>query len=58
MSLLKRLLGKTSEKPKTRVHICVECGMPVAEHKDWCSILRGQLEMKRAASEAVAIELR
>jgi hypothetical protein len=24
----------------------VECGMPVAEHKDWCSILRGQLEMK------------
>jgi hypothetical protein len=21
--------------------------MPVAEHKDWCSILRGQIEMKR-----------
>jgi hypothetical protein len=49
MSLLKRLLGKT-EEPKKRIHICVECGMPVADHKEWCSILRGQLEMQRAAS--------
>jgi hypothetical protein len=24
----------------------VECGMPVAEHKEWCSILRGQKEME------------
>ena len=31
--------------PKARVRVCVECGMPVAEHKDWCSILRGQREM-------------
>jgi hypothetical protein len=44
MTFLKKLLGK-SEPPK-RVHICVECGMPVAEHKDWCSILRGQREME------------
>ena len=44
MSLLKRLLGK-AEAPKVRVHICVECGMPVAEHKEWCSILRGRVEM-------------
>jgi hypothetical protein len=22
--------------------------MPVAEHKDWCSILRGQIEMEQA----------
>lgn len=36
MSVLKRLLGKSSEPPKQRVRICVECGMPVAEHKDWC----------------------
>ena len=43
MSLLKRLLGK-SEPPKPRVRICVECGMPVAEHKEWCSILRGQID--------------
>jgi len=49
MSLLKRLFGKSSEPPKPRVRICVECGMPVAEHKEWCSILRGQNEMKLAA---------
>ena len=49
MSLLKRLLGMRSEPPKLRIRICVECGMPVAEHKDWCSILRGQLEMQLRA---------
>jgi hypothetical protein len=46
MSLLKRLLGK-SDPPKQRIRICVECGMPVAEHKDWCSILRGQIDRSR-----------
>ena len=51
MSLLKRLLGK-SEPPKPRVRVCVECGMPVANHKDWCSILRGQMEMDRRQAEA------
>jgi hypothetical protein len=45
MSFLSRLLGK-SEPPKERVRVCVECGMPVAEHKQWCSILAGQNEMK------------
>lgn len=49
MSLLKRLFGK-SDPPKPRVRVCVECGMPIAEHKDWCSILRGQNEMKMAAA--------
>jgi hypothetical protein len=53
MSLLKRLLGK-SEPPKQRIRICVECGMPVAEHKDWCSILRGQIEMKLKAAESAS----
>ena len=50
MSLLKRLLGKSSEPPKKRIRVCVECGMPIAEHKDWCSILRGQQEMKLRAA--------
>ena len=44
MSFLKKLFGK-AEPPKTRVRVCVECGMPVAEHKEWCSIKRGQVEM-------------
>ena len=49
MSLLRRLFGKkTPTKP--RVRVCVECGMPVAEHKEWCSILRGQREMQLAAA--------
>ena len=43
MSLLKKLFSRKTE-PKQRVRICVECGMPVAEHKDWCSILRTQRE--------------
>ena len=52
MSFLKRLLGKR-EPPKQRIRVCVECGMPIAEHKDWCSILRGQNERK-LGSEASA----
>jgi hypothetical protein len=49
MSLLKRLFGKSSVPPKPRIRICVECGMPVAEHKEWCSIRRGQIEMQLRA---------
>jgi hypothetical protein len=51
MSFLKRLLGK-SEEPKQRVRICVECGMPVADHKDWCSILQGQRDMQMRGTQA------
>ena len=51
MSFLNKLLGK-SEQPKQRVQVCVECGMPVADHKQWCSILRGQDEIKRKAAES------
>ena len=44
MNFLRKLFsGK--DKTTKRVRICVECGMPVAEHIDWCSILRGQAEM-------------
>jgi hypothetical protein len=48
MSLLKRLFGKT-QPPKQRIRVCVECGMPLAEHKEWCSILRAQAEMSLKA---------
>jgi hypothetical protein len=54
MSFWKRLLGKSDDKPKQRVRICVECGMPIAEHKNWCSILQGQIEMQRAAEKRQA----
>ncbi|MGE0812952.1 MAG: hypothetical protein AB7O28_12465 [Vicinamibacterales bacterium] len=52
MSLLKRLFGG-AEPPKPRVQVCVECGMPVAEHKSWCSILRGHEELQRRAAQKV-----
>ena len=52
MSLFKRLMGKGDEEPKVRTRVCVECGMPIAEHKDWCAILRGQIEMKLRAAQA------
>jgi hypothetical protein len=50
MGFLQKLLGKKAE-PKARVRVCVECGMPVAEHKEWCSILRGHREMAAKAAK-------
>jgi hypothetical protein len=47
MSFLKRLFSSRAAEPVQRVRVCVECGMPVAEHKEWCSILRGLAEMER-----------
>ena len=47
MTILKKLFAP--KVPAQRVRICVECGMPVAEHKDWCSIYRTQQEMAAKA---------
>jgi hypothetical protein len=52
MQFLKRLFSSKTPQPTQRVHVCVECGMPVAEHKDWCSIHRGHLEMERRKTES------
>ena len=51
MSFIKKLFGGKTE-PKKRVRICVECGMPVGEHKDWCAILKGQQAMAKRADAA------
>lgn len=50
MSLVSKLFSgrKTSGR---RVRICVECGMPVADHKDWCSIYRTLQERGAAAAK-------
>ena len=50
MTFFKKLFS--SKTPAQRVRVCVECGMPVAEHKEWCSIFRTQREM--AAKTATA----
>jgi hypothetical protein len=44
MSLLNKLLGRT-EAPKARTRVCVECGMPIDQHKHWCSIYQTKQEM-------------
>ena len=49
MTFLNKLFGKKPE-PTQRVRICVECGMPIAEHKDWCAILKGQKAMAAASA--------
>lgn len=48
MSFLKKLFSRKRE-PRQRIRVCLECGMPIAEHKDWCSILRTQKEYERKA---------
>jgi len=52
MSLFQKLFSKKSDAAKPRVRVCVECGMPIAEHKDWCSIYRTQQEMDLKARAA------
>lgn len=48
MTIIQKLLGR--KPPVQRVRICVECGMPIADHKDWCSIFRTQKEMDARAT--------
>ena len=52
MTILQKLFSR-KRQPTQRIRICVECGMPVAEHKDWCSIFRTQQEMANASRPAV-----
>jgi hypothetical protein len=52
MTIFKKLFSKKADPNKPRVRVCVECGMPVAEHKDWCSIFRTQQEMDRKSPAA------
>jgi len=53
MSFLQRLFSRRPQQGQ-RVRICVECGMPVAEHREWCSILRTQREYDLKAQERAA----
>ena len=55
MSLLDRLFMRKTQ-PRQRIRICVECGMPIAEHKDWCSIFRTQQELDRKAAQVAKAE--
>jgi hypothetical protein len=50
MSFLNKLLGRNTPQP-ARVRVCVECGMPVDQHKDWCAIHRTRQEMESKQSQ-------
>ena len=52
MSLMSKLFAWKSVEPASRIRICRQCGMPVGEHKEWCTILRAQQPQRPA--EAVA----
>jgi hypothetical protein len=53
MTFLKKMLGIGDPEPVHRVRICPECGMAVAEHKDWCSIFRARqaMELRESAKK-------
>jgi hypothetical protein len=51
MTFLQKLFSRKPQ-PRQRVRICVECGMPIAEHRDWCSILRTQREYDQKARQS------
>ncbi|HEY7054908.1 MAG TPA: hypothetical protein VH458_00215 [Vicinamibacterales bacterium] len=53
MTIMQKLFSRKAQ-PTQRVRICVECGMPVAEHKEWCSILRTQQEMAQKGAVATS----
>jgi hypothetical protein len=55
MSLLQKLFNRKPQ-PGQRIRVCVECGMPIADHKEWCSILRTQREYDRKAAAAATTD--
>ena len=52
MSLFDKLLGRKTE-PRQRVRVCIECGMPVEDHKDWCAIFQVQKKLAERATAAL-----
>lgn len=48
MSLIRKMFGR-SEEPKARVRVCIECGMPVDQHKPWCAIDQMRREQQKQA---------
>ena len=54
MTFIKKLLGRN--KPVERIRVCRQCGMPVAEHKEWCTIFKAEQVMQAAPVEAGAAD--
>ncbi len=56
MGFIKKMLGGKNARLTERVRICSQCGMPVSEHKDWCSILNGQKASSAQPAPALGSE--
>jgi len=53
MDFIKKLfLGK--RQPTQRIQVCRQCGMPVGEHKEWCSVYRMLQDTEQRTVEAAA----
>jgi hypothetical protein len=52
MTILRKLFGKKGYQPGQRIRICQQCGMPVGEHKEWCSVFKMQQEMQSSEEAA------
>ena len=52
MTFILNLFRRKRNQPVQRVRICVECGMPIAEHKEWCSIFRTLRERPELSKSA------
>jgi hypothetical protein len=52
MAFLRKLFWWKRSQPIQRIRVCIECGMPVGEHKEWCAILKGQQAMRERSAAA------
>jgi len=50
MSFLKRLFRWKRNGQVRRIRICIECGMPLPEHKEWCAIYRTMQASRRKSA--------
>jgi hypothetical protein len=56
MTFLRKLFWWKRSRPVKRIRICPECGMPIAEHREWCSIFRTMQERQQEPLGANANE--
>jgi hypothetical protein len=42
MAFLRKLFWWKRSQPVQRVRVCIQCGMPIGEHKEWCAVFKAQ----------------
>lgn len=46
MSFIRKLFGRKRYQPGQRIQVCLQCGMPVGEHKQWCPIVKAKQDQQ------------